>query len=64
MLRMNWKTAAFTIAGLGLMTPAQGDQVTDMQVQIDQLRSELSQVKTEQDGLVLRKGGLILNFEF
>lgn len=48
MLRMNWKTAAFTIAGLGLMAPAQGDQVTDMQAQIDVLRSELSQVKTEQ----------------
>lgn len=48
MLRKNWKTAAFTIAGLGLMTPAQGDQIADMQAQIDSLRSELSQVKVEQ----------------
>jgi phosphate-selective porin OprO and OprP len=48
MLRMNWKTAVFTIAGLGLMTPAQGDQITDMQAQIDSLRSELSQVKSDQ----------------
>jgi len=48
MLRKNWKTAAFTIAGLGLMTPAQGDQVTDMQAQIDALRTELSQVQVQQ----------------
>ena len=48
MLRKNWKTAAFTIAGLGLMTPAQGDQVTDMQAQIDALRAELSQVQVQQ----------------
>ncbi len=48
MLRKNWKTAAFTIAGLGLMTPAQGDQITDMQAQIDSLRSELSQVQVDQ----------------
>lgn len=48
MLRKNWKTATFTIAGLGLMTPAQGDQVTDMQAQIDALRAELSQVQVQQ----------------
>ncbi len=48
MLRKNWKTAVFTIAGLGLLTPAQGDQITDMQSQIDALRSELSQVKVDQ----------------
>lgn len=48
MLRKNWKTAAFTLAGLGFMAPAQGDQITDMQAQIDALRAELSQVKTTQ----------------
>jgi phosphate-selective porin OprO and OprP len=48
MLRKNWKTAAFTIAGLGLIAPVQGDQITDMQAQIDALRSELSQVQTDQ----------------
>ena len=48
MLRKNWKTAAFTLAGLGFMAPAQGDQITDMQAQIDALRSELSQVKSTQ----------------
>lgn len=48
MLRKNWKTAAFTLAGLGFMAPAQGDQITDMQAQIDALRSELSQVKSSQ----------------
>ena len=48
MLRKNWKTAAFTLAGLGLMTPAQGDQIADMQAQIDSLRAELSQVKVDQ----------------
>ncbi len=48
MLRKNWKTAAFTIAGLGLLTPVQGDQIADMQAQIDSLRSELSQVQVDQ----------------
>ncbi len=48
MLRKNWKTAAFTLVGLGLMAPAQGDQITDMQAQIDALRAELSQVKSSQ----------------
>lgn len=48
MLRKNWKTAAFTLAGLGFMAPAQGDQITEMQAQIDALRSELSQVKSTQ----------------
>jgi len=45
---MNWKTAAFMIAGLGLLSPAQGDQVADMQAQIDALRTELSLVKVQQ----------------
>ncbi len=48
MLRNNWKTAAFTAAGLGLMAPAQADQVAEMQAQIDALRTELSQVKVAQ----------------
>jgi len=48
MLRTHWKIAAFTVAGLGLMTPVQGDQITDMQTQIDTLRAELSQVQTDQ----------------
>ena len=48
MLRKNWKTAAFTLAGLGMLTPAQGDQIADMQAQIDSLRSELSQVQVDQ----------------
>jgi len=48
MLRTHWKTAAFAVAGLGLMTPVQGDQITDMQAQIDGLRAELSQVQTDQ----------------
>jgi phosphate-selective porin OprO and OprP len=48
MLRKNWKTAAFTLAGLGLLTPAQGDQIADMQSQIDSLRSELSKVQVDQ----------------
>ncbi len=48
MLRKSWNTAVFTIVGLGLLNPAQGDQITDMQTQIDTLRSELSQVKADQ----------------
>lgn len=48
MLRKNWKTTAFMLAGFGLIAPAQGDQITDMQSQIDALRAELSQVKTNQ----------------
>ncbi len=48
MLRKNWKTAAFAVAGLGLMAPAQADQITDMQAQIDALRAELAQVKNDQ----------------
>jgi phosphate-selective porin OprO and OprP len=48
MLRAHWKTAAFGVAGLGLLTPVQGDQITDMQTQIDALRAELSQVQTDQ----------------
>lgn len=48
MLRKNWKTIAFAVAGLGLMAPVQGDQITDMQAQIDGLRAELSQVKADQ----------------
>jgi hypothetical protein len=48
MFRKNWKTAAFAIAGLGLLNPAQADQITDMQAQIDALRTELSQVKVDQ----------------
>ena len=48
MLRTKWTTAAFTIAGLGLLSPAQGDQIADMQAQIDALRTELTQVKSEQ----------------
>ncbi len=48
MLRKYWNTAVFTIAGLGLMAPAQGDQIADMQAQVDSLRSELSQVQVDQ----------------
>ncbi len=48
MVRTHWKTAAFVVAGLGLLTPAQGDQITEMQAQIDSLRAELTQVQTDQ----------------
>ena len=47
MLRTNWKTAVFTVAGLGLAAPTQGDQISDMQAQIDALRAELSTVKSD-----------------
>ncbi len=48
MLRNKLTASAFAVAGLGLMAPAQGDQITDMQAQIDALRAELSQVQTTQ----------------
>ncbi len=48
MLRKNWKAAVFTIAGLGLLTPAQGDQIADMQAQMDVMSAKLSQLEAEQ----------------
>jgi len=48
MLRNHLTATAFSIAGLGLMAPAQGDQIADMQAQIDSLRTQLGQVQTTQ----------------
>jgi len=48
MLRKNLMTAVFTIAGLALLTPAQGDQIADMQAQMDAMSEKLSRFEAQQ----------------
>ncbi len=48
MLHINWKASILALASLGLVAPALGDQMADMQSQIDALRSELNQLRADE----------------
>jgi len=48
MLRKNWKIAAYSIVGLGMLNPALGDRIADMQTKIDAMGAKLAQFEADQ----------------